>query len=102
MALYEHESPVNEVHFEGLVNFVQDVYGVLPNQGYAFSWHGLMGYTQNGVRMIGPDPRDPKLIYNLGCNGVGLLPSILGGDRVARYLAGEKLEPSMFDIRKDS
>ena len=39
------------------------------------------------------------LLYNLGCNGVGFLPSICGGERVARILAGERLPPSIFDPR---
>jgi glycine/D-amino acid oxidase-like deaminating enzyme len=62
-----------------------------------FLWHGLMGYTPGGIRLAGPDPRYPALLYNLGCNGVGILPSVAGGLRIARHLAGEHLEPSIFD-----
>lgn len=64
---------------------------------YDFTWHGLMAYTTSQVRLIGPEPRNPTLLYNLGCNGVGFLPSIYGGRRVARLLAGERLAPSLFD-----
>jgi len=63
-----------------------------------FLWHGVMGYTKNMVRMIGPDPSSPRLYYNLGCNGVGLLPSIFGGFKVARQLAGVLFPPSIFDV----
>ncbi len=63
----------------------------------AFLWHGLMGYTPTKVRSIGVDPRNPGLLYNLGCNGVGILPSIYGGKRVAQILAGTHLSPSIFD-----
>jgi glycine/D-amino acid oxidase-like deaminating enzyme len=49
--------------------------------------------------VIGTHPRHPELLYNLGCNGVGFLPSICGGQRVARILAGEQLPPSIFDPR---
>ena len=66
---------------------------------YDFQWHGLMGYMDGGVRVIGEHPRHPGLLYNLGCNGVGFLPSICGGERVARILAGERLPPSIFDPR---
>jgi glycine/D-amino acid oxidase-like deaminating enzyme len=66
---------------------------------YEFKWHGLMGYTTNGVRLIGPEPKNSVLLYNLGCNGVGLLPSIYGGRRIARFLGGEEVEPSIFDPR---
>jgi len=64
---------------------------------YDYAWHGVMGYTATGVRLIGAEPRNPVLLYNLGCNGVGFLPSIAGGNRIARLLRGERLAPSIFD-----
>lgn len=64
---------------------------------YDFAWHGLMAYTESKVRLIGYEPRNPVLLYNLGCNGVGFLPSIYGGHRVTRLLAGDALSPSIFD-----
>jgi glycine/D-amino acid oxidase-like deaminating enzyme len=70
-----------------------------PGLPYDFHWHGLMGYMDGMVRVIGPHPGRPSLLYNLGCNGVGFLPSISGGQRVARILAGEALPPSIFDPR---
>ena len=45
-------------------------------------------------------PRHPVVLYNLGCNGVGFLPSIHGATRVARILAGEQVEASIFDLRE--
>jgi glycine/D-amino acid oxidase-like deaminating enzyme len=66
---------------------------------YDFQWHGLMGYMPGMVRVIGPHARHPALLYNLGCNGVGFLPSIYGGQRISRLLAGESLRPSIFDPR---
>ena len=68
-------------------------------QPYDFHWHGLMGYNEGGVRVVGAHPRHPRLLYNLGCNGVGFLPSLCGADRLARLLSGERLEPSIFDPR---
>jgi glycine/D-amino acid oxidase-like deaminating enzyme len=61
-----------------------------------------MGYNDSGIRVIGPHPRHPRLLYNLGCNGVGFLPSIFGGHRVSEALAGEPLAPSIFDPRARS
>jgi glycine/D-amino acid oxidase-like deaminating enzyme len=66
---------------------------------YDFQWHGLMGYNDGGVRVVGAHPRHPALLYNLGCNGVGFLPSIAGGQRIAILLTGEQLAPSIFDPR---
>jgi len=65
---------------------------------YLFMWHGVMGYTKNLLRLIGRDPHARALYYNLGCNGVGLLPSIFGGHKVAKEIAGERFPPSIFDI----
>ena len=69
---------------------------------YDFHWHGLMGYMDGMVRVIGMHPDHPPLLYNLGCNGVGFLPSICGGERIARILSGERLPPSIFDPRRPS
>lgn len=68
-------------------------------QPYDFQWHGLMGYMDGRVRVIGTHPGRPALLYNLGCNGVGFLPSIHGGREIARLLAGERLPASIFDPR---
>ena len=68
-----------------------------PGTPYDFQWHGLMGYTESRLRFIGRDPRHPSLFHNLGCNGVGFMPSIVGGHRVARLLAGDTFPPSLFD-----
>ncbi|MFL5859521.1 MAG: NAD(P)/FAD-dependent oxidoreductase [Solirubrobacteraceae bacterium] len=70
-----------------------------PRRPYDFQWHGLMGYNDSGIRVVGAHPEHPTLLYNLGCNGVGFLPSIFGGHRVSRLLAGDKLSPSIFDPR---
>jgi glycine/D-amino acid oxidase-like deaminating enzyme len=70
-----------------------------PGLPYDFQWHGLMGYTNGRIRVIGAHPAQPRLLYNLGCNGVGFLPSVAGGERIARLLAGERLAPSIFDPR---
>ena len=70
-----------------------------PGQPYDFHWHGLMAYNDSGIRVVGAHPRHRRLLYNLGCNGVGFLPSIHGGHRIARRLAGEEPSPSVFDPR---
>jgi glycine/D-amino acid oxidase-like deaminating enzyme len=58
-----------------------------------------MGYMDGMVRVIGPHPGRSPLLYNLGCNGVGFLPSIHGGRQIARLLGGEQLPRSIFDPR---
>lgn len=62
-----------------------------------FYWHGLMGYTKSGMRIIGREKSAPRMLYNLGCNGVGILTSIYGAHKIAKILAGEIFPPSVFD-----
>ena len=68
-------------------------------RAYEFHWHGLMGYNRSKIRVVGAHPRHEPMLYNLGCNGVGFLPSISAGRRIAQLLAGERLGPSVFDPR---
>jgi glycine/D-amino acid oxidase-like deaminating enzyme len=71
--------------------------GRRPGRHYEYAWHGLMGYTESRVRLVGFEPKNPVLMYNLGCNGVGFLPSVYGGFRIAELLGGNDLGPSIFD-----
>jgi glycine/D-amino acid oxidase-like deaminating enzyme len=64
---------------------------------FEYAWHGMMGYTSSQVRLIGPRPGAPALLYNLGCNGVGFLLSVYGGERIGRHLAGRPPAPNIFD-----
>ncbi len=77
--------------------FMRRTYNPAPaNIEYRFLWHGLMGFTPTNLRVVGPEPRNPVLLYNLGCNGVGILPSLFGGRTIARHLAGEDVPKSIF------
>lgn len=78
--------------------FVKNTYSDSPEKiSYEFNWHGLMGFTHNYLRLIGREPCNPLLVYNLGCNGVGILPALYGGERVAQILRGDELAPTPFD-----
>lgn len=63
-----------------------------------FYWHGLMAYTPNGIRCIGTDPHNKSLMYNLGCNGIGILSSIYGAKRISQLLQAKYLSKSIFDV----
>ncbi len=67
---------------------------------YRFKWHGIMCYTPTNLRVIGEEPKNPLLLYNLGCNGVGILPAIFGAHKISRIINGEKFEESVFDPKK--
>ncbi|MBP7770396.1 MAG: FAD-binding oxidoreductase [Candidatus Pacebacteria bacterium] len=99
-ARYSHDREFPERHVAVFDAFLRRTYELDPNKKieYLFTWHGLMGYTKNGVRMVGPEPQNPILLYNLGCNGVGILPSVMGGRVVARHIADEQVAKSIFDV----
>ncbi len=97
---YSADSPYPDRHKKDIDAFVRTIYNISPNRKmtYVFTWHGLMGYTRNGVRLVGVEPQNNRLLYNLGCNGVGILPSVYGGRKIARHIAGEAVPPSIFDV----
>jgi glycine/D-amino acid oxidase-like deaminating enzyme len=96
---YERDHEYPEWARDEIDKFVKEIYRgeSLAKDEYIFTWHGLMGYTPNKLRIIGSEPRNPILLYNLGCNGVGILPSIYGADRISKIISGEKPKPSIFD-----
>ncbi len=97
--LYDYDYP--EKVQEDIDGFVKKEYDADPNKkiDYQFTWHGLMGYTPNRIRLIGEEPKNKVLLYNLGCNGIGIIPSVVGGRRLSRIIAGERMRPSIFDPR---
>lgn len=64
---------------------------------YKFQWHGIMCFTPTGMRVVGSEPKNPVLMYNLGCNGVGIMASIYGSSKIAKMISGETFPPSVFD-----
>lgn len=84
---------------DAIEGFLHKTHKGSPNEpiDFKFKWHGLMGYTPTGIRVVGEEPKNKVLMYNLGCNGVGILTSIYGGKRVSDILAKKKLPPSIFD-----
>jgi len=95
---YSSQDPYSEDARFLIDEFMRSNYDKKPGETeYSFQWHGLMGYTPNGIRLVGPEPCNPTLLYNLGCNGVGILPSIFGGIRISRFLNNEHVERSIFD-----
>lgn len=98
-APYARANECPDVILKDVGGFVRKTFGLTNVPAFAFCWHGLMGYTDNGARLIGAEPRNPVLLYNLGCNGIGLLPSVYGAERVARIVGGEEVAPTFFDPR---
>jgi glycine/D-amino acid oxidase-like deaminating enzyme len=95
---YDTKHKPNKQHFADIANFLTTDFKYSHKKPqFDFKWHGLMGYTKNGLRLIGPEPRNKILLYNLGCNGVGILPSIYGGWKIAEFINSKVTKSSIFD-----
>ncbi len=97
--VYSHDTDFPHEVMSEIDNEILPIVDSTRSRGldYDYAWHGVMAYTESKVRLIGFEPRNPVLMYNLGCNGVGFLPSVYGGYRIARLLNGDPLPPSIFD-----
>jgi glycine/D-amino acid oxidase-like deaminating enzyme len=97
-SIYERQRDFPDKFETQIVEFIkQHFYEDYEKLHFVFKWHGLMGYTPNGLRCVGREPLNPILMYNLGCNGIGILPSVFGGRKIAGILEGKKYSKSIFD-----
>ncbi len=97
--IYYREFDVAEEFHNESIRFLEDNFNTKGIEE-KFFWHGLMGYTTSGLRLVGREPLDPRLMYNLGCNGVGILPSIMGGRKIAHHVNNEEIEETIFDPKR--
>lgn len=96
---YSSHYPYSKQAFIEMDKFLKETYPDSTKNGinYVFKWHGIMGYTTSGIRSVGFEPANHRLLYNLGCNGMGILPSIYGGKKISHHLAGDFVKLSIFD-----
>ncbi len=96
---YNRYAPFEEEKGKEIDTFLKQTFRTSEKKEleYKFKWHGIMCYTPSGMRVIGSEPKNELLMYNLGCNGVGIMSSIYGGHKIAKLLKGDKFPPSAFD-----
>ncbi|MBU3668347.1 MAG: FAD-binding oxidoreductase [Candidatus Taylorbacteria bacterium] len=96
---YESDGLYMEEAAESIENFIHRTHKGAPKGPieFKYKWHGLMGYTPTGLRVVGEEPKNRVLMYNIGCNGVGILTSIYGSLRISQIVRGDTLESSVFD-----
>ena len=95
---YDNKKHYLENSEQDVKNFLKKYHCETPSSfEFKYKWEGLMGYTKTKIRVIGRDKKYPQLWYNLGCNGVGILPSIFGSKRISLLFQGKKLDPTIFD-----
>ena len=84
---------------EQMDTFLQETFKPHPGNPtkYHYRRHWLMWFTKSWLRIIWPDKKNQKLMYNIGCNGVGILSSIHGWRKISQFLLKNVTQPSIFD-----
>ncbi len=100
---YEDVAEYREEAANAIEHFIHSTYKESPEKPIQFKyrWHGLMGYTPTNMRVVGEEPKNRVLMYNLGCNGVGILTSIYGGLRISEIVRGDTVSESIFDPKEE-
>lgn len=100
---YENTVEYTKEAADAIEHFVHSTYKESPEKPiqFKYKWHGLMGYTPTNMRVVGEEPKNKVLMYNLGCNGVGILTSIYGGLRISQIVRGDNLPESIFDPKEE-
>lgn len=86
-----------EKQLDSQVQSFLESHTTLNSSYYEYVWRGIMGYTNNGIRIVGRDINYPNLLYNIGCNGVGITPALSSSIRISKIINGQKLPKSIFD-----
>lgn len=102
-SVYENTAEYTAEAGDAIEHFIHTTYKNTPEKPiqFKYKWHGLMGYTPTNMRVIGEEPKNRVLMYNLGCNGVGILTSIYGGLRISEIVGGDILPKSIFDPKEE-
>lgn len=82
---YASSDPVESEIVEKYQEWINEHRPELSDEPITYQWHGLMGYTPNGMRVLGRHPDESRIFFNVGCNGIGLLQSVMS----AHALVGE-------------
>ncbi len=96
---YIPQQPQPERAHQQMDSFLQQTFKKYPNQKleYKYRRHGLMWYTSTYLRMIWPDKKVPRIMYNLWCNGQGIVLSVFWWWKISQFLLGHVSEDSIFD-----
>lgn len=94
--LNENAEVLARAQFDILQKFIKNMFQMTKDD-FDYFWGGVMGYTNTGLRWVGQDPQYSHLWYNLGCNGIGIIPAIAGAEKIAQQFNGKTFAPSLFD-----
>lgn len=86
---YDSTDPVDTEIVEQYNEWIRRHRPDLAEAPIQYQWHGLMGYTQDGLRIVGEHPESSSLNFNIGCNGIGLLQSVASAHALVHEMAGQ-------------
>jgi glycine/D-amino acid oxidase-like deaminating enzyme len=97
-AMYDPTTPVASSDVDSMIQFAREtITDMYDTRTHDFAWHGLMWYTRSKLRCVWPDSYCSRLLYNLWCNGVGIVSSVYGWSLIAQHIRGEQVPATAFD-----
>lgn len=82
-----------------LQNYLKDRFPELAGASVDYRWSGVMGFTQDGLPLIGELADKPGVLYLAGCNGHGMGYSMALSRALVDY-AMDGTNPGIFDSRR--
>ncbi len=67
--------------------------------GHTYSWHGAMGYTDKMLRIVDRHRTNLNVFINIGCNGIGIIPAIYSGRKIAKLVNNETVVEDIFELK---
>ncbi len=100
LGLYREEVTVPVL--AGIARCLSTLYPVLADIQVVRAWAGIMGFTADGIPLIGAMDADQRLIVAAGFNGGGFSWGAVVGKVVAALIGGEKIPYDLdpFDPRR--
>ena len=99
--LGHYEERVTQPVLSGIAGCLTQLYPALKSVMVVRCWAGIMGFTADGVPLIGPMEDAPGLVIAAGFNGGGFSWALVVGEVIAGLLAGETVPFDLGPFRPD-
>jgi len=96
--IYLSERQIDEARLSELRTQAKSYFDFINSETPEYLWHGLMGYTNSRNRKLGEFPKGSGLIYNIGCNGIGIMPAIASGKLIGEYFQNGRFEDTIWNV----
>lgn len=99
--LGHYEERVTTPVLSGIARCLTELYPALKDIQVVRCWAGIMGFTADGVPLIGPVAGSPGLMVAAGFNGSGFSWGLIVGHIMAALIAGETPAYDLAPFRPD-